>query len=171
MRVHTMSTRCSGSSVAPGGRQRTASVSAAAATYAAPAAARLKALEPGSVLYFAFGSNMDPDVFTGRRGIVPAASVPAVVRTHCLSFGMTGLPYTEPGFATIQQLCPENTLDGLQPQQPCVHGVVHAISAADWVRVQASEGVGSRSTGYQVRTARGGAIARYRHNCIASAHL
>ncbi|GFR44050.1 hypothetical protein Agub_g5210 [Astrephomene gubernaculifera] len=58
---------------------------------------------PDGVWYFAYGSNMNPNTLTGRRKVVPLESWPAVLHGWTLSFRMLGLPYTEPGFATIER--------------------------------------------------------------------
>ncbi|WIA28381.1 hypothetical protein OEZ86_010927 [Tetradesmus obliquus] len=124
---------------------------------------RLESLKPDEVYYFAFGSNMNPSVLTGRRMVQPRQSWPCCVPSHRLSFGVQGLPYSEPGFATIvevpqqeqqqqqwqrQQLSPQQQQQ--QQQQPCVHGVIHRITRREWAYVKATEGVGSKRIGYQV---------------------
>lgn len=130
------------------------------------------ALKPDEVWYFAYGSNMNPEVLTNRRRVRPRQSVPCRVPDHLLSFSMLGFPYAEPGFATIVQ-----HTQGLQAQrqplyahsnkhsvsQPaffkdwrdnvrdhCVHGVLHKITKREWQLVQATEGVNNHGFGYQV---------------------
>ncbi|KAF6263169.1 hypothetical protein COO60DRAFT_511779 [Scenedesmus sp. NREL 46B-D3] len=133
---------------------------------------RLEVLKPDEVYYFAFGSNMNPAVLTGRRLVQPSQSLPCSLPTHRLSFGVQGMPYSEPGFATVveipqqeqqqqrQQQPPQPQRQQVRPlqkqqqqqqqQPPCAHGVVHRITRLEWAYVKASEGVGSRSIGYQV---------------------
>ncbi|KXZ53069.1 hypothetical protein GPECTOR_8g62 [Gonium pectorale] len=82
-----------------------------------------------------------------------------------LSFRMLGLPYAEPGFATIERAQPEQQQQQQQQPGPVstgasssgssrwrseVHGVVHLLRHSDWVQVMATEGVGAGSTGYRV---------------------
>ena len=54
------------------------------------------------VVYFAYGSNMNPKVFTDRRKVQPTASKPAVLEGHVLSFRLPGIPFVEPGMGTIE---------------------------------------------------------------------
>jgi hypothetical protein len=64
---------------------------------------------PQHVWYFAYGSNMNPSVLTGRRKVTPKQSLPVFAPSHKLSFGMLGFPYVEPGFATVEPLGPPAT--------------------------------------------------------------
>ncbi len=54
--------------------------------------------------YFAFGSNMDPDVLSNRRNVHPKQSQPCKVVGYVLTFSHRGMPYMEPGFGTIEPL-------------------------------------------------------------------
>ena len=54
--------------------------------------------------YFAFGSNMDPDVLGRVRHVHPRQSQPCKVEGYVLTFSHRGLPYLEPGFGTIESL-------------------------------------------------------------------
>lgn len=54
--------------------------------------------------YFAFGSNMDPDVLGRVRHVHPRQSQPCKVEGYVLTFAHRGLPYLEPGFGTIEPL-------------------------------------------------------------------
>lgn len=54
--------------------------------------------------YFAFGSNMDPDVLGRVRHVHPRQSHPCKVAGYVLTFAHQGLPYLEPGFGTIEPL-------------------------------------------------------------------
>ncbi|PNH04373.1 hypothetical protein TSOC_009468, partial [Tetrabaena socialis] len=132
---------------------------------------------PGWVWYFAYGSNMNPNTLTGRRQVVPLESQAGLLRHWTLSFRMLGLPYAEPGFATIERAHPAAAgprdpaapLTSTSPASTSptsttpastsaaagsparwrseVHGVLHRISSSDWVRVMATEGVGAGKTG------------------------
>eukprot|EP00200_Dunaliella_tertiolecta_P015961 CAMPEP_0202422156 /NCGR_PEP_ID=MMETSP1128-20130828/50709_1 /ASSEMBLY_ACC=CAM_ASM_000463 /TAXON_ID=3047 /ORGANISM="Dunaliella tertiolecta, Strain CCMP1320" /LENGTH=424 /DNA_ID=CAMNT_0049030203 /DNA_START=643 /DNA_END=1914 /DNA_ORIENTATION=+ len=66
-------------------------------------------LEPmeGEVWYLAFGSNMSPKVLTGRRNVKPMSSLTCTVPGYTLGFHYKGIPYLEPGFATIVPLTAE----------------------------------------------------------------
>ncbi len=96
--------------------------------------------ETPSVWVFAFGSNMKKSVLEGRRMIKPVESVAAVLPTHMLTFQQPGLPYREPGFATVEPL-----RDGARP----CHGVAHLMTPTQWEYYKESEGaVGLGDTGY-----------------------
>ncbi|KAF8072515.1 CDC14A [Scenedesmus sp. PABB004] len=146
-----------GPAAAAGAGAAAAGPPAAAASGAGPAAAPAPRAGAGEVLYFAYGSNMCPRVLTGRRRVRPSGAWPCSLPDHELSVaGMMGLPFSEPGMATIlqrPQQQPQQHQQRRQPPpggQPCVHGVLFRISAAEWERVKATEGVGSSAVGYQV---------------------
>ncbi|GBF90203.1 hypothetical protein Rsub_03336 [Raphidocelis subcapitata] len=105
-------------------------------------------LLPGETAYFAYGSNMSPSVLTGRRRVRPRVSLPAVAPAQRLSFGMIGLPFSEPAFATL--LPPGHALAAGGAGAPEAHGVVHAVSGEEWSQICRTEGVGARGVGYQV---------------------
>lgn len=54
--------------------------------------------------YFAFGSNMDPDVLGRVRQVHPRQSQPCKVEGYVLTFASRGFPYIEPGFGAIEPL-------------------------------------------------------------------
>lgn len=135
---------------------------------------RLQPLRLDEVWYLGYGSNMNPQVLTGRRRVRPRQSVPCYVPGYHLSFGVQGFPWAEPGFATISPCrgsCDSPLpLGAEQPavqsssswrtrmcagNVPCLHAVLHRISKQEWEMVKASEGValGSENSGvgYQVR--------------------
>lgn len=89
-----------------------------------------------SVLYFAYGSNMNSAVFEGRRGIKPTFKRPAVALDTRLCFSAIGAPPFEPSFASVEPS------EGVK-----CHGVLYEISTWDWLKVCASEGV---PFGYQI---------------------
>jgi hypothetical protein len=115
--------------------------------------------------------------------VQPKQSLPCSVPSHRLSFGVHGMPYSEPGFATIvemprqeqqqrrqrhkQPVASQQQWQQQQQQQPCVHGVLHKITRQEWAYVKATEGVGSKSIGYQVRTS----SLYHRHPTQVSSHL
>ena len=59
---------------------------------------------PGCVIYFAYGSNVNTKTMNGVRGISPSASYHAVLRGYELVFNVPGLPYVEPGFASVRRI-------------------------------------------------------------------
>lgn len=102
-------------------------------------------VEEASVWVFAFGSNMKKDVLEGRRMIKPAESIAAIVPGYMLTFNQPGLPYREPGFATIEPL------DAAYPGSRPVHGVAHLMTPTEWEYYKESEGaVGQSDQGYGV---------------------
>jgi hypothetical protein len=124
------------------------------------------------VWHLSYGSNMSPQVLSGRRRVWPQQSLPCYVPGYTLSFGVCGLPFAEPGFATIAPAAWPAQLSA-QPADhtawrealqgdgvtPCaLHGVLHRVSRSDWRRIQVSEGVlgsgsssGGGGVGYQVQ--------------------
>ncbi|KAJ9529400.1 hypothetical protein QJQ45_013749 [Haematococcus lacustris] len=78
-------------------------------------------LEPqeGEVWYFAFGSNMNSKILTGRRRVQPLSSVPCTVLGYQLDFNYRAIPYLEPGFATIYPTPP------IPPTGSCAAGACH----------------------------------------------
>ncbi|KAF9426339.1 hypothetical protein BGZ94_006654 [Podila epigama] len=116
-----------------------------------------------TIWYLAYGSNMDPKVFTGRRKINPLESVPVIVPDYWLSFDIAGIPFLEPCFASIikidhsrihdrayaleihsrTQYAREFKWDEKHPERsfpPVLQGVAHRITLRDWQRVIESEG-------------------------------
>ncbi|KAK9761272.1 hypothetical protein K7432_013945 [Basidiobolus ranarum] len=104
---------------------------------------------------------MSKDVLTGRRLVKPVRSVPVFVPGYYLSFDHPGMPYTEPGFASIRTLpkgseatSEESFFPATRSKYngaPVVHGVAHWITNEDFLKVQLSEGGGgSTEFGYQV---------------------
>jgi len=74
--------------------------------------------------------------------ISPAESVPAVLPGYRLSFNQPGLPYREPGFATVEV----GTDGGAE-----VHGVAHRMTPTEWAYYKESEGnAGQSDHGYGV---------------------
>lgn len=90
------------------------------------------------VWVFAFGSNMSSAVLSGRRMIKPVESVPAILPGYRLSFNQPGLPYREPGFATVEPL-------GQDDPERYVHGVAHLMSNSEWNYYKESEGAAGQS--------------------------
>lgn len=102
--------------------------------------------------YFAYGSNLDPETFLGRRGMRPSEAVAASLLGWELVFD---LPVGR-GERAVANLRPG---DGAR-----VHGVAYAIDAAQAAHLDRTEGV---DRGYYARTAvtleadRGGAFEAF----------
>ena len=101
---------------------------------AAPAVVRAP---PGSHIYFAYGSNVGTKTITGVRGVKPSASYPAILRDYRLVFNVPGLPYVEPGFASVKPVLPgaspdDDTTEQLARYEREVHGVAHVVTEEEW---------------------------------------
>jgi hypothetical protein len=120
---------------------------------------------PETIWYLAYGSNMDPKVFSGRRKIQPLESLVVTVPNYWLSFDIGGIPYVEPCFASILKMdhsrmhqkeyaleVHSRTMHGREfvwdeshsehPQRsypPVLQGVAHKITLRDWQLVIQSE--------------------------------
>lgn len=53
------------------------------------------------IWYLAYGSNLSTKKFIHDRGITPISSVSVIVPGWTLSMDSTGVPYSEPAFASI----------------------------------------------------------------------
>lgn len=119
-----------------------------------------------TIWYLAYGSNMDPKVFSGRRKIRPIESLVVTVPNYWLSFDIGGIPFVEPCFASIlktdharlhQKEYAEEVHSRTQygreflwdeshqehPSRsypPVLQGVAHKITLRDWQLVIQSEG-------------------------------
>lgn len=115
---------------------------------------------PGSHIYFAYGSNVNTKTMSGVRGVRPSASYPAVLEDYKLVFTVPGLPYVEPGFASVTRVREDDGQRGAEgadrgadipgdaatPGDPSldryereVHGVAYVIADDDWRFVLRSE--------------------------------
>ncbi len=56
-------------------------------------------IQPKTVLYLAYGSNMCAETFLGRRGIRPLSQINVAAPSLDLTFDLPGIPYREPCFA------------------------------------------------------------------------
>ncbi|KAL4423211.1 hypothetical protein ABPG77_000003 [Micractinium sp. CCAP 211/92] len=149
--------------------RRSGLVGQQAEAHLGPAPAGEESGEQATVWYFAYGSNMNKKVLSGRRMIKPAASLPAVLPGWQLTFSQLGLPYTEPGFAAVERQPAAATAEaangggaggGAPPpsarqRRPDVHGVLHRITPSQWAYVLETEGASkedSEDGGYAVVT-------------------
>ena len=83
--------------------------------------------------YFAYGSNMNQNVFTERRGISPQFIAHAKITGWRLAMEHPGVPIIEPVFATIKE-----------QKNAVVHGVLYKLIASDFERLNNSEGAAYR---------------------------
>jgi len=117
---------------------------------------------PGSHIYFAYGSNVNTKTMSGVRGVRPSASYPAVLDRYTLVFTVPGLPYVEPGFASVRRIDVDEGVDvdenddddksasddsrvsddddaSLARYEREVHGVAYVITDEEWRFVLRSE--------------------------------
>jgi cation transport regulator ChaC len=81
------------------------------------------------IWYFAYGSNLDPATFTGRRRMRPRESCVALVRGYRLVFDLP-VGDGERAVANVLAVPGES-----------IHGVAYLIGAAEALRLDATEGV------------------------------
>lgn len=84
-----------------------------------------------SLWYFAYGSNLDPQTFLGRRRMRPSAATVAVLPEHTLAFDLP-IGKGERGVANVHP----------DPASR-VHGVAYRITAAQAAWLDRTEGVGA----------------------------
>jgi hypothetical protein len=82
------------------------------------------------VWYFAYGSNMQPATFSGRRGIVPQQAVPARLAGWQLVFDKPAILPMGQGMANVVPTPGAEVL-----------GVAYAVSADDLAHIELTEGV------------------------------
>ena len=85
------------------------------------------------VWYFAYGSNMSSQKFTGSRGIKPLKRARVRLPGWMMTMSIPGVPYSEPAFSAVQER---------EGQAPDVIGVAYLLTAAQYDHVIASEGGG-----------------------------
>jgi len=81
------------------------------------------------VWYFAFGSNLDPEVFQNRRGLVPQQAIPGILDDYRLAFNLASLPWIEPVMGNLAQ-----------KKGGCVHGVLYKLSESQFNHLHITEG-------------------------------
>ena len=94
------------------------------------------AVDDDTVLYFAYGSNMNVDTFQGMRAMKPTRSSAVVLRGYELVFNVPGLPYVEPAFASVR----EARADASGRFELECHGVAHEITSEEWEYLVRTEG-------------------------------
>lgn len=87
--------------------------------------------DTNGVWYFAYGSNMHPTIFRGRRGMRPAAARAARLDAYRLCFNLP-IGSGERGVGNIEAA-----------NGACTWGVVYLLTPAELARLDATEGVGS----------------------------
>jgi len=81
--------------------------------------------KPRTLWYFAYGSNMSAEKFTGGRGIIPLDSAVVGVSGWNLIMEIPGIPYSEPSFSSITKSGPIVAEEGHSPD---VVGVAYLIT-------------------------------------------
>jgi hypothetical protein len=115
---------------APAPRATPAPRAARSTTPPSSARASARASSSGAdVLYFCYGSNLNPSTFDGVRGMRPTSSTPCVLRGFELAFNVPGVPYVEPAFASAV------AREGAE-----CHGVAHGITRDEWEYLVTTEG-------------------------------
>lgn len=99
-----------------------------------------------SLWYFAYGSNMSSEKFTGSRGIVPALTARVFLPGWILAMEIPGFPYSEPAFSSIKPAGHVKAWSAL----PDVTGVAYWITDHQYRQVIASEGGGTAYTDIEV---------------------
>ena len=95
---------------------------------------------PGCRIYFAYGSNVNTKTMTGVRGIRPSAAYPAVLPDYKLVFTVPGLPYVEPGFASVTRVGPGDDRDAAGSKyEREVHGVAYTVTEDEWAYIMRTE--------------------------------
>jgi hypothetical protein len=103
------------------------------------------------VWYFAYGSNMDPSILTGRRKIHPRGALVVQCPGYKIAFNVPGIPFLEPALAGLSKVGtlpkPININKKARNNEKVtetlpVHGIAYDISLADLYRVFATEGGG-----------------------------
>ena len=92
-------------------------------------AARRRSSVAPPVWYFAYGSNLAPGTFVGRRGLAPLEAYPGWIDDYALRFDLP----IGPGERAVANL---EALPGAR-----TWGVAYRISAADGLQLDRSEGV------------------------------
>lgn len=90
--------------------------------------------------YFAYGSNMSTEKFTGSRGVIPLDEARIRLPNWEMVMEIPGLPYSEPAFSSIR-LRDEEGLESAEHLD--VIGIAYLITARQFRNVVASEGGGT----------------------------
>lgn len=117
-------------------------------------------LDPPTVFYLAYGSNLSAETFQGKRGIRPISQLNVLVPELALTFDIPGIPYLEPCFANtkyrsqkppeagseksprLPSSSPTRRYDKTRWEKGLV-GVVYEVTREDFARIISSEGGGA----------------------------
>ncbi|KDQ59737.1 hypothetical protein JAAARDRAFT_56705 [Jaapia argillacea MUCL 33604] len=99
--------------------------------------------EGETVLYLAYGSNMEYSTFSGRRKVKPLSKQNVWVPSLDLTFDLKGVPYFEPRFANVRKRISDIECDRETSPLPGLIGVVYEVTLTDWHRILATEGGGT----------------------------
>jgi hypothetical protein len=90
--------------------------------------------EQKTVNYFAYGSNLSSKTFEGRRNMKPVEKTNCVLYGYELRFNVPGIPYVEPGFASVYRETKE------EGEGSFVHGVCYTLLKEDFEYLVKTEG-------------------------------
>lgn len=110
------------------------------------------------VCYFAYGANMNGDVFLRRRGFRPLSAEPATLADFELLFAARGMTFLEPAFAALRSV----------PDR-CVHGVLYRLRNDEAERLHRLEN-GYERLDVHVRGTRAGVVPAYTYNIPELTH-
>lgn len=88
--------------------------------------------------YFGYGSNLNSETFLVKRGIKPLQHQRMIVPGWRLNFEISGIPYLEPGFGSIDRFTKDDQANSIQP--PDLQGVAYLVTAKDYQHIIATEG-------------------------------
>eukprot|EP01122_Echinamoeba_exundans_P000053 TRINITY_DN1003_c0_g1_i2.p1 TRINITY_DN1003_c0_g1~~TRINITY_DN1003_c0_g1_i2.p1 ORF type:complete len:267 (-),score=47.26 TRINITY_DN1003_c0_g1_i2:583-1383(-) len=103
--------------------------------------------EQKTVWYFAYGSNLNEKIFSGRRKIKPLDKKLCILDGWRLIFNLRALPFMEPCFANVEPIRKDCLMTEDHPK--CVHGVAYKITEEQLDQVYRTEGDG-RPGGYKI---------------------
>ncbi|KKA29661.1 hypothetical protein TD95_002814 [Thielaviopsis punctulata] len=110
---------------------------------------------PSTVLYLAYGSNLNHRIMTEQKGVNPLSQVNVTAPSLRLVFDLPGLPYLEPCFANtaVRQLPKDPINPGPilppieDPKKPVwtkgLVGTVYEVTKEDYAKIMSKEGGGS----------------------------
>jgi gliotoxin/aspirochlorine biosynthesis gamma-glutamylcyclotransferase len=88
-----------------------------------------------NVWYLAYGSNLSSEKFVRDRGIKPLASIVVTVPGYTLAMDSSGVPYSEPSYASIRPISFSS-----DRKEREVLGTAYLLTPRQYVAVIASEG-------------------------------
>ena len=110
------------------------------------------------VLYFAYGANMNRDVFLGRRRFRPLSTETAVLPGYELLFAARGMTFLEPAFAALRPTA-----------AACVHGVLYCLRKDEAERLHRLEN-GYAQLRVSVRVRESDVVEAYTYNIPELTH-